>query len=66
MLLVVKVAAGLSVGPSRVNEDVVGAFSGGGGGGGGGWGVVVRGAKRARRGSVAMRVKEDTIRRDEG
>ena len=50
------VAPGISEVPSRVGELVVGADSGGGGGGGGGGvcGVVVRGARRARRGSVAM------------
>ena len=57
LLLVVK--AGLSETPSRVSEDEVDAVSGGGGGGGGGCGVVVRGARRARRGSVAMIAMKD-------
>lgn len=41
--------------PSRVVETAVADVpGGGGGGGGGGCGVAVRGARRARRGSVAM------------
>jgi hypothetical protein len=40
--------------PSSVGEVLTGDGSSGGGGGGGGCGVVVRGARRARRGSVAM------------
>ncbi len=44
--------------PSIFGEVRLGAISGGGGGGGGGCGVIVRGARRARRGSVAM-VDED-------
>ncbi len=55
------VEVGLSDTPSRLNEDVLGAVSGGGGGGGGVWGVVVRGARRARRGSVAMTAIENTL-----
>ncbi len=59
LLLVVEVRA--SDTPSRLSEDVLNADSAGGGGGGGGWGVVVRGARRARRGSVAMTAIEDML-----
>jgi hypothetical protein len=54
--VVLLVVVGMSEAPSRFGEAVGAATisSGGGGGGGGSCGVVVRGAKRARRGSVAM------------
>lgn len=44
--------SGTSFAPSRERGDV--AVGGGGGGGGGAGGVAVRGARRARRGSVDM------------
>lgn len=54
MLLVVEVVT--SEVPSRLGEATACAISerGGGGGGGGGCGVVVREARRGRRGSDAM------------
>jgi hypothetical protein len=53
-MLLLLLRAGASDVPSSVGEAVMGAVSSGGGGGGGGCGVIVRGARRARRGSVAM------------